>query len=199
MKQHVDDVIARHRLKLLAVGESEESAKERLSLFIPNLFDFIRRFVDDPKGGEVDWGSHRERTAIRDVEDIEDNVLSPMFGLCGNIDCTVSIQREKAMSRMLVPFELKTGSDGMWAIQSARAQLLLYSLMMADRYDGPTVGGLLYFLKTGKIKGFPLPINEVRALLIRRNEMAHFAANGLSPKQSDGDALCGLSFTLYLF
>lgn len=179
--QHVDGVIARHRLRLLAVGETEESAAERLSLFIPNLFDFVRRFVDDPNGGEVDWSSSRERTAIREVEDIEDNVLSPMLGLCGNIDCTVSIQREGAMSRMLVPLELKTGSDSSWAIQSARAQLLLYSLMMADRYDGPTVGGLLYFLKTAKIKGFPLPLQELRALLIRRNEMAHFAANGLNP------------------
>ena len=125
--QHVDGVIARHRLRLLAVGETEESAAERLSLFIPNLFDFVRRFVDDPNGGEVDWSSSRERTAIREVEDIEDNVLSPMLGLCGNIDCTVSIQREGAMSRMLVPLELKTGSDSSWAIQSAVVSQPLFS------------------------------------------------------------------------
>eukprot|EP01084_Bolivina_argentea_P073787 133887_1 len=46
--------------------------------------------------------------------------------------------------------------------------------MFADRYDTSTDGGLLYFLKTGNLKGIPLPHGEIRALLIRRNFLAKY-------------------------
>ena len=48
----------------------------------------------------------------------------------------------------LLPFELKTGKESPYNLLPARAQLALYTLMLADRYDTAIEGGLLYFLKT---------------------------------------------------
>merc|ERR1719204_887784 len=62
--------------------------------------------------------------------------------------------------------------------------------MMADRYNAnrATDGGLLYYLKTGHLMGVPLPHNEVRALLIRRNFLAkYFREHPEAPKPKSED------------
>ncbi|PCH37109.1 hypothetical protein WOLCODRAFT_83460, partial [Wolfiporia cocos MD-104 SS10] len=69
-----------------------------------------------------------------------------------------------------MPLEIKTGraTSGM----EHRAQTMLYTLLMAERYSAPVPSGLLYYTRSDEVIRVPAVRNEVRALLVARNELA---------------------------
>lgn len=79
-------------------------------------------------------GSENPRICINKVLDIEERVWSPMYGLKGNIDATVQVTVEDSVSTktLTVPFEMKTGRNSTAVLH--RAQTMLYTLLMEDRY-----------------------------------------------------------------
>ena len=79
---------------------------------------------------------------INKLLDIEENIWSPMFGLKGKIDASIQVVLKTVNSNnavsdaptqtLVVPFELKTGKKS--NVLSHRAQTMLYTLLMTDRY-----------------------------------------------------------------
>lgn len=91
-------------------------------------------------------GEHGE-LMLSDVVAVEENVWSPKWGIKGMIDATVvaefssstSTQNNSSVRSWLLPLELKTGAHTDLPAISHRAQVLLYSLLLCDRYgSGPT-------------------------------------------------------------
>lgn len=75
--------------------------------------------------------------SIWKVVDIEENVWSPMLGIKGKIDASVCVRVTapgKFAETFAVPLEIKCG--GQSAMASHRAQTMIYSLLMSDRYGG---------------------------------------------------------------
>ena len=72
--------------------------------------------------------------SINKLLEVEEHVLSPMFGLKGNIDATVQVTEKgnDGQKTLTVPFEVKTGKNVTNA--SHRAQTALYTLLLSDRY-----------------------------------------------------------------
>jgi DNA replication ATP-dependent helicase Dna2 len=101
--------------------------------------------------------------------------------LKGNIDATVQaivIERQNgkgdkgsSSKTLTVPLELKTGRSH---AMEHRAQTMLYTLLMSDRYDINVSGGLLYYLETNEMIRVPAIRNELRELIIKRNHVANF-------------------------
>ena len=58
-----------------------------------------------------------------------------------------------------------------------RAQVILYSLMMMERYDSTLDTGLLLYLKTGHMLGVPAYKHEKRALVMKRNELVRYLSH----------------------
>jgi hypothetical protein len=84
-------------------------------------------------------GSEYDLVCVNKVLDIEENIWSPMFGLKGKIDASVQVllgtsNRNSTLDprTLIVPFELKTGRKS--NVTSHRAQTMLYTLLMTDRY-----------------------------------------------------------------
>lgn len=73
----------------------------------------------------------------------------------------------------VVPLELKTGRAEVVSTEH-RAQTMLYTLMMSDRYATRVSDGLLYYSKSGEMHRISRSRNEVRSLIIGRNELAHY-------------------------
>ena len=60
-----------------------------------------------------------------------------------------------------------------------RAQVILYTLLMMDRYPNIMDTGLLVYLKSGHMLGVPAYVHEKRALMMKRNEMVrHLSYTG---------------------
>jgi len=78
----------------------------------------------------------------------EESIWSPKWGLKGFVDATVEVAIESndiahvldSRVRATMPLELKTGRQGASNSTSHRAQLQLYSLMVADRYSSEQRG-----------------------------------------------------------
>lgn len=124
----------------------------------------------------------KPKVCINKVLDIEEHVWSPTYGLKGNIDATVQVKIEEpdTPSRtLIVPLEVKTGKNT--SLMNHRAQTMLYTLMMSDRYDVDVKCGMLYYVDAKESIRVRALRNEVRGLIMGRNELARWikARNGL--------------------
>lgn len=117
----------------------------------------------------------RARLAVTSTLEIEEDIWSPKYGLKGKIDVSVAarVAEHGATSPpTIMPFEIKTGKSvgGM----EHRAQTMLYTLLMADRYDDEVDSGLLWYSQSGELIKVQAARNEVRGLVIARNEFATY-------------------------
>ena len=55
-----------------------------------------------------------------------------------------------------------------------RAQVILYTLLMSDRYSQAIDAGLLFYLKSSHMLSVPGFLHEKRALVMKRNEVARY-------------------------
>ena len=109
-----------------------------------------------------------ERLMVRGVLATEESVWSPIWGLTGKVDATItaaptkptalrswvssSSSSSKSSGAMVYPLELKTVTGKSWVHKQNenQAQLLLYTLMFTTRYGAAFDGGaLLFYLQQG--------------------------------------------------
>jgi DNA replication ATP-dependent helicase Dna2 len=114
---------------------------------------------------------------------VEEDIWSPTYGLKGKLDATVQaviaertidkhIKKELLLSTHIMPFEIKTGRNV--AGMEHRAQTMLYTLLIAERYGVDVPSGLLYYTQSEEVVRVPQSRNELRALIGARNEMASY-------------------------
>ena len=117
--------------------------------------------------------------SINKLLDVEEHIWSPRYGLKGNIDATMEVlmDDEHGQRNLIVPFELKTGSDKAGAAH--RAQTALYTLLLSDRYDVNVLYGILYYMKKSEISRIPAVRHELRHMIMQRNELACYTRNRL--------------------
>lgn len=93
--------------------------------------------LSDPRGATEAEG----QVCLSKVHDVEEDIWSPKYGLKGKVDVSVQI-RAKGKSAsieeadeigVVAPFEIKTGRS--MALMEHRAQTMLYTLLMSDRYS----------------------------------------------------------------
>ncbi|OBZ77918.1 DNA replication ATP-dependent helicase/nuclease DNA2 [Grifola frondosa] len=138
--------------------------------------------------------------AISKLHDFEEDIWSPTYGLKGKLDASVQAvisdidsasnpytkaSPKAATHSSPMPFEIKTGRTvgGM----EHRAQTMLYTLLMAERYGTEVPSGLLYYTQCDEVVRVPAARNEVRALLVARNEMAVYMMRRMrEPKAQTG-------------
>ena len=124
----------------------------------------------------------KPKVCINKILDIEEHVWSPTYGLKGNIDATVQVKIEEPdvpPRTLIVPLEVKTGKNT--SLMNHRAQTMLYTLMMSDRYDVDVKCGMLYYVDAKESIRVRALRNEVRGLIMGRNELARWikARDGL--------------------
>lgn len=91
----------------------------------------------------------------------------------GEQQCAEAEDQSHRVTMSVVPLELKTGRAEVVSTEH-RAQTMLYTLMMSDRYGVRVSDGLLYYSKSGELHRISRSRNEVRSLIIGRNELAHY-------------------------
>ncbi|KAJ9091006.1 hypothetical protein QFC19_009302 [Naganishia cerealis] len=138
-----------------------------------------------------------DRLAITGLHDIEEAIWSPKWGMKGKIDASVQATIEQPPDRKRnnvngtmreqvnvgggwrgrsgpMPFEIKTGRAV--GVMEHRAQTMLYTLLMEERYRTRIKSGLLYYTQTDSVLEVPAATGEIRSLLMARNELAGYAA-----------------------
>ncbi|KAJ6501059.1 AAA domain-containing protein [Mycena vitilis] len=143
------------------------------------------------------------RLAISQLLDIEEDIWSPTWGLKGKIDATVlavvsnskAPKAEKVCTKGPKPFEIKTGRPV--AGLEHRAQTMLYTLLLEERYGTEVPSGLLFYTQSEEVVRVPAARNDVKALLGIRNELAAYMMRRTSKtgyrKAADATAVQGVA------
>lgn len=145
---------------------STEEAEEEINKFVPKIVQFVSKFMT--KNNSKSTFDSIEN--IDDILDIEENLWIPNLGLKGKIDVTCQVKLHD-MKKSRSPLELKTGRPSF--SPEHRGQLILYIMMMQDLgFD--VKSGLLLYLRDGSMKEVPPSPNEMRDLIMLRNEVNYF-------------------------
>ncbi|KAK2650910.1 hypothetical protein Ddye_018399 [Dipteronia dyeriana] len=174
-------VLQKNIESLYACGVNENDILKTLIEAIPKLLNWIRQFKDsqDSKGATVDFGSDNgiKNVKISEVIDIEEMAWAPKYGLKGMIDASIRVKIESnrnERNEKIVPLEFKTGKapNGQSTMEHC-AQVILYTLLMSERYLNHIDSGLLYYLQSDQTQGIMVRRSDVVGLIMRRNELAN--------------------------
>ncbi|CAJ2504786.1 Uu.00g121800.m01.CDS01 [Anthostomella pinea] len=179
--EFLDGIICRitekHVEDLYTIKVSINGAREHLRSKMPELKCWAAAFVSPfPRPDAVvqsmnGRNGQNANMCVTKLLDVEEHVWSPLYGMKGNIDATVQVTMKDGKQRrtLTVPFEVKTGKN---ETTNHHAQTSLYNLLLSDRYDVEIAYGILYYMETSKTVRIPTVRNELRHMIMQRNQLA---------------------------
>ncbi|GAB5585844.1 DNA replication endonuclease-helicase Dna2 [Umbelopsis nana] len=181
LKHEIEKAVTESVEELYAIDQSEQTAMLVLEKLVPNMQAWAAAYLtSQPKASVVtdrgpSFGQHRPDPVVVGVEkvlDVEEHIWSPMYGLKGMIDVTVQakIRQGSDTHTLTIPMEIKTGRKN--KILAHRAQTILYTLLMHDRYEIDIDAALLFYSMSNDVLLIPPLRDEVRGLIIGRNALA---------------------------
>uniref|UniRef100_A0AAY5EKR0 DNA replication ATP-dependent helicase/nuclease DNA2 n=1 Tax=Electrophorus electricus TaxID=8005 RepID=A0AAY5EKR0_ELEEL len=170
----------RYSLKL-----TQADMKQEVEEYLPALAEWAKDYLyTSPELSLVPSSPSRNESLstviVTDFVDIEENIWCPRFGLKGKLDVTAGVRiqrRGRPCLDRVVPLELKTGKESN-SIEH-RSQVILYTLMSADRRADAEAGFLIY-LKTGSLHPVVANHMDKRELLKLRNTLAQHVGRSLT-------------------
>jgi len=184
------DLLIRHIEQLYCINVTPFDATAEIREKFPLLQTWAQVFVVPKPSMYSFMADHcgssdaKPKVCINKVLDIEEHIWSPTYGLKGNIDATVQVcvhedEDENTTKKWVVPLEVKTGKNT--SLMNHRAQTLLYTLMISDRYNIDVKCGMLYYVDARESIRVRALRNEIRGLIMGRNELARWVKtrNGL--------------------
>ncbi|CBI16748.3 unnamed protein product, partial [Vitis vinifera] len=180
LEEYARIVVQKNLESLYACGVNEDDMYKTLIEATPRILNWIVLFKNSQeyRGATVDFGSDDglKRVNVSEVIDIEEMAWAPKYGLKGMIDASLRIKFEsntKEVNEIIMPLEFKTGKGTKGqATMEHTAQVILYTLLMSERYLKPIDSGLLYYLNTDHTQGIAVKRSDLVGLIMRRNELA---------------------------
>ncbi|KAL8500568.1 hypothetical protein ACS0TY_020227 [Phlomoides rotata] len=181
LEEYARTVLQKSLESLYACGVNENDIHKALIEKIPKLLNWISSFRDSQgsKSPSIEFKGDEglKKIQISEVIDIEEMAWAPKYGLKGMIDASVRVRTNinaADSSEMIMPLEFKTGkgTSGQTAMEHS-AQVMLYTLLMSERYMKNIKYGLLYYLHTDQTQGISVRRSDLIGLIMRRNELAN--------------------------
>ncbi|KAL7120847.1 hypothetical protein ACP275_02G147300 [Erythranthe tilingii] len=181
LEDYARTVLQKSLESLYACGVNENDTWKTLIEAIPKILNWISSFRDSQgsKSPSIDFKSDEGMKKIRisEVIDIEEMAWAPKFGLKGMIDASVRVStntKSAEATEIIMPMEFKTGkaTSGQAAMEHS-AQVMLYTLLMSERYMMNIEYGLLYYLHTDQTQGISVRRSDLIGLIMRRNDLAN--------------------------
>ncbi|XP_065859442.1 DNA replication ATP-dependent helicase/nuclease JHS1 [Euphorbia lathyris] len=178
-------VLQKNIESLYACGVNENDVLKDLVEAIPRILNWLMQFKSsqDSKGQTVDFGSHDglKKLKISEVIDIEDMAWAPKYGLKGMVDASIRVKVESTGDdtvEKIVPLEFKSGKvpKGQSSMEHS-AQVILYTLLMSERYMRHIDFGILHYLWSDQTQGIMARRSDLVGLIMRRNEVANHIIN----------------------
>ncbi|XP_028095091.1 DNA replication ATP-dependent helicase/nuclease DNA2 isoform X1 [Camellia sinensis] len=181
LEEYARIVLQKNIESLYACGVNEIDLHKTLIEAIPKILNWILLFRDsqDSKIPSVDfrYDDGMKKVKLTEVVDIEEMAWAPKYGLKGMIDASVQVKvisSTNEVCQKIMPLEFKTGkgTSGQTAMEHS-AQVMLYTLLMSERYLKTIDHGLLYYLHTDQTQGIVVQRSDLVGLIMRRNELAN--------------------------
>ncbi|KAF7791436.1 hypothetical protein EIP86_002452 [Pleurotus ostreatoroseus] len=184
----ISEVVKANLELLLSIKVTEEKATRNLKVRTAGFEDFANRYLTQIplETARLTQPSNNLTSplAITNVFCVEEEIWSSTYGLKGKVDASVSTlvgevgstsdrgHCPRSTELVTKPLEIKTGSSA--GGLAHRAQTLLYTLLMSERYMEDIPSGLLYYTQSKEVISVPVSRPDIRALLMARNEIAEY-------------------------
>ncbi|KDO22931.1 hypothetical protein SPRG_22285 [Saprolegnia parasitica CBS 223.65] len=177
-------------LKCLESGITETQAAEEIKSSFQSMHAWLQKLHTT---GIVVGNANLRLEAVLATEE---PLWSIKYGLKGAVDATIRVLQNGGR-KAIVPLELKTGKKA-YALAEHHGQVLLYSLLLEERYQECSEGLLLYLLENESlVVARDTPI--ARALLQARNQhaahMAKYQGESVYPPMLRQPRDCGFCFS----
>ncbi|GAA5863149.1 hypothetical protein JCM3774_001437 [Rhodotorula dairenensis] len=185
----ISEIVKQTGGQLFTVNLDFDKAREELAERSKELEAFADRFVGEEPKFDAFLSNPQAKDAdgcrlaiTRSIAEEED-VWSPRTGLKGKIDVTTLTRitdphQAGAVKTIPTPFEIKTGRTN--AGMEHRAQTMLYTLLLEDRYNQKVDTGLLMYTQSNDVFAVKRGDNELRGLMMARNRFASYLHSRLS-------------------
>ena len=112
----------------------------------------------------------------------------------GNVDATLEILQGSGnhLGVQLAPFELKTGNREHISHQT---QIILYNMLLSDKYDKRVNQGLLTYIKKDTSKSVEATPYDMASILNGRNKLADYLMSDKMPLMLQNESVCGRCFS----
>ncbi|KAK9446523.1 DNA replication factor Dna2-domain-containing protein [Limtongia smithiae] len=117
------------------------------------------------------------QVSVYDLINDVDVVLSPMYGIQGKVNLTVSASID-GLSPSTMPFDIRTGRNAQNLTHRVTATLNM--LLLTDRYSTEIDRSLIYYPDLGEMFAVFLRPTEIGALMRVRNRVAHAMTRHIS-------------------
>ncbi|RXH93242.1 hypothetical protein DVH24_013818 [Malus domestica] len=171
LEERTRTVLQKNLENLYACGVNENDMYKTLIEAVPKILNWVNLFKNSQgsKAPSVDFGSD---IGVKKVIDIEEMAWAPKYGLKGQIDASVRVEVESNSGEShekVMPLEFKSGKSSM----EHSAQVILYTLLMSERYQKHVDTGLLCYLQSDQTQGIVARRSDLVGLIMRRNELAN--------------------------
>ncbi|XP_027350618.1 DNA replication ATP-dependent helicase/nuclease DNA2 [Abrus precatorius] len=191
MQDYAEVVLQRNTESLYACGVNENDVRKTLSEDIPRILSWIMQFknMKEKNDPSVNFGfaDGLKNLCISEVIDIEEMAWAPKYGLKGMIDASVKVKfqsQKDEPEEKIMPLEFKTGkTPNSQSSVEHDAQVILYTLLMSERYQKTIESGLLYYLQSDQTRGIVVQRSDLIGLIMRRNELASDILRALTLQQ----------------
>lgn len=165
----ISEEINLHIYEIYMIDKSSEDIKNMVLEHFSYIKDWIKAYIPD----ELDQYNYTpdKRTEFKatNVLNIEENILSPVFGIRGLIDVVIEAQMNDN-SKLVVPLEIKTGREYI----SNKAQVSLYTLLVKQRYNVESFYTSLVYTKLQQCYLSAIKHNDIKLLINIRNELSQY-------------------------
>ncbi|XP_038878324.1 DNA replication ATP-dependent helicase/nuclease JHS1 [Benincasa hispida] len=181
LKEVSRTVLQKSMENVYACGANEKDICIIMNEAVPKILHWITIFKCPmgSKGPTIEFRSEDgpRKVSISEVIDIEEMAWAPKYGLKGMIDASVRVNLMSNYNKCaenVMPLEFKTGKvpAGQSSMEHC-AQVILYTLLMSERYGKHVGYGLLYYLRSDQTQGIRVQRSDLVGLIMRRNELAN--------------------------
>ena len=126
-----DNLMVEFHEQLYFCELNDTEALHSLKQIIPTIMGWKSKFLDS----SLNLTGMETPQIIDSIMDIEETLLSPCYGLKGNVDVTLSLKSHDQNGHELsfvTPLEIKSGKNN--SSLSHKAQAMLYSLIISEKY-----------------------------------------------------------------
>ncbi|TID30233.1 hypothetical protein CANINC_001240 [Pichia inconspicua] len=166
----IDEQISTYLIEIFSVSKTPNEVKE----MIKGHFLYVKEWIEDYVG-IGSRGNRREAVYhVSNILDIEQNIMSPIYGVRGIID--VVLETEINKGKYVVPMEIKTGTPNI----ANQVQALMYTLLVKQRYGVDSTYFSLVFTKTRDCVIEAVKKNDVVGLINLRNALSQYLVYGVT-------------------
>ncbi|XP_062097786.1 DNA replication ATP-dependent helicase/nuclease JHS1 [Humulus lupulus] len=180
LEEYARTLLQQNIENLYACGVNEKDIYRTLIEAIPKLLNWVKlfKYPQDSNTLVVNFGSDigSKQVNISEVLDIEEMTWAPKYGLKGMIDASIRVEvgsNKNGRTENVMPLEFKSGKapNGQSSTEHS-AQVILYTLLMSERYQKHIDSGLLYYLQSDQTQGISVRRSDLIGLIMRRNDLA---------------------------